>query len=103
MKYTTWRTVAVLGLFFMLAVVSVNAQTGSRIEATIPFDFAAGETKMKAGDYAVRRISKDALLFRRFDDKTSAIVFAPVTIQKLRNDSPERLVFHRYGNEYFLS
>lgn len=103
MKYTILRTVAVMGFFFMLAVGSVNAQMGNHIEASIPFDFAAGETKMKAGDYTVKRISKDALLFRSVDNKTSVIVLAPVTIQKLRNDSPERLVFNRYGGEYFLA
>ncbi len=28
---------------------------------------------------------------------------APLAIQRTRNDAPERLVFKRYGNEYFLS
>ena len=35
--------------------------------------------------------------------KTSVIVMAPLAIQQARNDAPERLVFKRYGNEYFLS
>ena len=103
MKYTSLRTIAMLGLFFVLAVMTAKAQTGSRIEASVPFDFAAGETKLKAGDYAVKRISKDALQLSNAQTKTSVIVMAPLTIQQTRNDAPERLVFKRYGNEYFLS
>ncbi len=103
MKYTSLKTTAMLGLFIVLAVMTANAQTGSRIEASIPFDFAAGETNLKAGDYTVKRISKDALQLRNAQTKTSVIVMAPLVIQQTRNDAPERLVFKRYGNEYFLS
>src|SRR5258707_15363820 len=103
MKYTSLKTSAMLGLFIVLAVMTANAQTGSRIEASIPFDFAAGETNLKAGDYTVKRISKDALQLRNAQTKTSVIVMAPLAIQRTRNDAPERLVFKRYGNEYFLS
>jgi len=60
MKYTSLKTIAMLGLFIVLAVITASAQTGSRIEASIPFDFAAGETNLKAGNYTVKRISKDA-------------------------------------------
>src|SRR5882672_10688855 len=59
--------------------------------------------KLKAGDYAVKRISKDALQLRNAQTKTSVIVMAPLAIQQTRNDAPEGLVFKRYGNEYFLS
>ena len=103
MKYTSLRMVAMLALLLALGAVSANAQTGSMIEARIPFDFAAGETKLKAGDYTVKRISKDALQLRNAQDKTSVMVLAPLAIRQTRNDSPERLVFKRYGNEYFLS
>ena len=103
MKNLNLKSLAILGLFFMLAVASAHAQSGSRVEAHIPFDFAAGETKFKAGEYSVKRISKDALLLKSADQKTSAIVQAPESVSQTRNDSPERLVFHRYGNEYFLA
>lgn len=103
MKYTSLRMVAMLALLLALGAVSAHAQTGGMIEARIPFDFAAGETKLKAGDYTFKRISKDALQLRNEQDKTSVMVLAPLAIRQTRNDSPERLVFKRYGNEYFLS
>jgi hypothetical protein len=103
MKYTRLRTIAMLGVFFVLAVMTASAQTGSRIEASIPFDFAAGATRLKAGEYTVKRISKDAVQLSNAQTKTSVVVMAPLAIQQTRNDAPERLVFKRYGNEYFLS
>jgi hypothetical protein len=102
MKFTMLRTVAVAGLLLMLASVSAMAQTG-RIEASIPFDFVAGETKLKAGDYTVKRISKDALLIRSTDNKQSAIVSASPSLHQTRSDAPERLSFKRYGDQYFLT
>src|SRR5260370_8636235 len=89
MKYTSLKTTAMLGLFIVLAVMTASAQTGSRIEASIPFDFAAGETKLKAGDYTVKRISKDALQLRNAQTKTSVIVLAPLSIHQMRNNAPE--------------
>ena len=103
MKYTSLKMFAMLALLLALGAVSANAQTGGMIEARIPFDFAAGETKLKAGNYTVKRISKDALQLRNAQTKTSVIVMAPLVIQQTRNDAPERLVFKLYGNEYFLS
>lgn len=103
MKYGTLKTVATLGLFLILAVVSVSAQSGSWIAASIPFDFAAGETKLKAGDYTVKRLSKETILLRSADQKTNVIVLASVSLQQARGDARERLVFNRYGSEYFLT
>jgi len=102
MKHKLLKTAAMLGLLLALAAVSVSAQS-SGIKASIPFDFAAGEARLKAGDYTIKRISKNALLMRSSGSKTGTIVFAPIAVQQTRSDSPERLVFNRYGEEYFLT
>ena len=47
------RNIAILGLFLIMAVVSVQAQTLSG-EVKIPFDFYAGTEKMQAGTYVVK-------------------------------------------------
>lgn len=103
MRKTYLKTIAILGLFFMLAVGSANAQTGSMIEVKVPFDFTAGNAKLKAGSYTVRRVSRNTLLLRSADGKTSKMILAPMATSQIRKDTPERLVFHRYGNQYFLN
>jgi hypothetical protein len=103
MKNQIIKTTAILGLFFMLAIASVNAQTPSRIEVNIPFDFSAGKATLKAGTYSIRRTSGNALAIRSADGKTTALIDAPLTIGSRDSKAGERLVFNQYGDQYFLS
>ena len=102
MKKQVSVCIAMLGLFLTLAVASVHAQSTTKIEATIPFDFTAGDTNLQAGEYSVKFISHNALLLRSADGKKSAIVVAPRAVSGGK-DKPERMVFHRYGGRYFLA
>jgi len=102
MKIQIMRSIAIVGLFFMLAIASVSAQTPSSVEVSIPFDFSAGTAKLKAGDYSIKRLSGNALAIRR-DGKTTALINAPLTIGSRDSKAGERLVFNRYGAQYFLS
>jgi hypothetical protein len=103
MKHKTLATVAILGLFLTLAIASVQAQSANRIQVTIPFNFAAGDAKLKAGKYIVERLSMEQLTFASVDGKTRAFVLAPLALQRTRKSVSERLVFQRYGDQYFLS
>ena len=101
MKYTTLKTLSIFGLFLMLAA-SVHAQSPNKIGANVPFDFTVGDAKLKAGEYTIRR-DMQMLIVTSTDGKTSAMVLAPRTVRRTQNEVPERLVFHRHGNQYFLS
>jgi hypothetical protein len=103
MKKQILRSTAILGLFYMLAIASVNAQTPSRVEVNIPFDFSVGKATLKAGTYSIKRTSGSALAIRSADGKTSALVEAPLTIGSRGSKAGERLVFNQYGDQYFLS
>jgi hypothetical protein len=100
MKNITLRILAMAGLC-VLAVASINAQ--SKREANIPFDFAAGNVRLKAGEYIIQNISTDTLLFSSAEGKVAALVLAPGRIQSTESNSTARLMFHRYGNRYFLT
>jgi hypothetical protein len=103
MKNQIMRNFAILGLFFMLAIASVSAQTPSRVEVKIPFDFSAGKAMLKAGTYSIKRTSANSLAIRSTDGKTIALVNAPLTIGSRDSKAGERLVFNQYGDQYFLS
>ena len=103
MKIQIMKNMAILGLFFMLAIASAKAQTPSRVEVNIPFDFAAGKATLKAGAYSIKRTTGNALTIRSADGKTTALVNAPLTIGSRDSKAGERLVFNRYGDRYFLS
>jgi hypothetical protein len=103
MKYTTLKTLLMLCLLVTLAVASVSAQSNSDLRLNIPFDFAAGKTQLKAGEYIVQSSSGGILVLRRINDRIDTFVLAPNTIQRPETNLSGKLVFHRYGNEYFLA
>jgi hypothetical protein len=96
-------SLAVLGLVLVLAA-PLAAQT-TRLVANIPFEFVAGRTTLPAGGYELDGgIIRGVVRIWSDEATTSWLVLshplaAPLGGVRL---SP-RLVFHRYGNQYFLS
>jgi len=93
-------------LLILTAAGSVNAQSlANRHRFTIPFDFAFGETKLPAGKYAVGRAlqSSDDIMISITDEngRSKAIVLSNA-LTKLLSVKRDTLVFHRYGDQYFL-
>lgn len=103
MKVQILRNVAILGLFSVLAIASVHAQTPSRVEANIPFDFSAGKATMKTGTYSIRKTNGNGLTIRNLQDNSTTVVNAPLTVGSRSSKAGARLVFNRYGDQYFLS
>lgn len=103
MKNQIQKTIAILGLFFMLAMTSVSAQTTGKVEVKIPFDFTAGKATFKAGTYSIKRVSNNSVAIRSLDGKTTKLIDAPLAIGARDSKAGERLVFNQYGDQYFLS
>jgi hypothetical protein len=102
MKNKVTTIIAAVGLFLTLAI-SISAQTPSGATAIIPFDFTAGKATLKAGTYMITGSTGSALRIRSADGKTTVLINAPLTVGSRDYKAGERLVFNRYGNEYFLT
>lgn len=100
-----YSTFAMLGLFFMLAVVSVQAQSRGTLEVNIPFEFQIGNKAFPAGEYSVKQLSQSSMLIRSANGQKSAIAQTSRIEQNGASDktSQEKLVFHQYGSQYFLA
>ena len=105
MRKQLFTTLATLSLLFALTIVSVQAQSRNRITAHVPFDFQVGEKTLPAGDYSVKRLSQNTLLVESADGEQSAIAQAPRNVEGNVNAKPsrEKLVFRKYGDQYFLA
>ena len=103
MKHTTLKTITMLGLFLTLAVTSIHAQSSNKMTVNIPFDFLAGDAKLKAGAYTIHRSSGTILVLRGLNETKDVFAFAPYTVQRPEGDLAGKLVFHRYGDQYFLA
>lgn len=103
MKTKVTTIFAAVGVLLTLAIVSVSAQTPTGAQVNIPFDFTAGKANLKAGTYTITRASANALKLRSADGEKTVLINAPLTIGARDFKAGERLVFNRYGTEFFLT
>ena len=95
----------VVGLTLAAAIVSANGQSTSiLVTADIPFDFIVGDKTLPSGKYSVRSASDDGkgLKISSRDGESSVMRLSNLAdgTSKKRN---ARMVFHRYGQQYFLA
>jgi hypothetical protein len=75
------------------------------VQAKIPFAFVVGNQTLPAGEYRIEPAltsSNDVQLVRQLDGSNGALTMTTVVDQSGK-DTERRLVFHCYGQEYFLS
>jgi hypothetical protein len=89
-----------LTIALVTAVATASGQSQHRVNASVPFEFIVGDKTLAAADYRIDTVG-EALAIRNADAKNSVIRLANTIAPKERKSA--RLVFHRYGNTYFLS
>jgi hypothetical protein len=95
----------VVGLALAAAVVSANGQsTSTFVTADIPFDFIVADKTLPSGKYSVRAATSagGTVKVSSPDGKSSALRLTDLLIAK-GNKRNARMVFHRYGQKYFLA
>lgn len=101
MRNQIYRVIAILGIFLGFAGAS-QAQTPSRVEVNIPFEFSAGKTTMKAGVYTIKRLSGNLVAMKNAGNE-AVILNAPVNLSSTDSEATERLVFNKHGDHYLLA
>jgi hypothetical protein len=103
LKKKILSVVATLALIIPMAIIGFAGLSG-RVSANIPFDFMVGGKEFKAGRYSVDRLfatsTADTLIIRSADNSEAANFNVNRVSDK--GESQARLVFRRYGNQYFL-
>ena len=86
----------------LAAVVAVHAQDKA-VTANVPFNFYMSSTWMPQGAYRVDKVSHGAVvrISSTGSGATKAVTTFPMVGKK--QSEPARLVFHRYGDDYFLA
>jgi hypothetical protein len=96
-----------IGIAMFVATASANAQSlAGPVRVNVPFDFVVANEKLPAGKYLIRRAEPtvgDLLLaVTSRDNLVNALLFT-VPVHVLTPTNKGKLVFHRYGDQYFLS
>ncbi|HEX3248051.1 MAG TPA: hypothetical protein VHS05_01385 [Pyrinomonadaceae bacterium] len=110
MKTKLYNLVARAGLLCAVvlatAFVSVQAQSPEyRIRVNIPFDFSIAGKKLPAGNYSIGRVtpnSDNTVLSIRDANGSSKETRFSIPVQAVDAKNQATLVFHRYGDDYFL-
>jgi hypothetical protein len=100
MKSYTTRILALAGVAFVLTAGVAKAQSGTDTISKVPFTFNVGASVMPPDTYRVSEVGGNTGVFMISSFRHSAIVLSQPD-GRTADDSP-RLVFHRYGDSYFL-
>jgi hypothetical protein len=97
---------AVLSISALLAALAVPllAQT-IRLTANVPFEFVVNNRTLPAGEYSFTRDSSPLVVMIRNANEHAGVLsmVMPEALNSSSQSSPANLVFHRYGDKYFLS
>ena len=92
----------VVGLMLAAAVVSANGQAATFVTADVPFDFIIADKTLTSGKYMVREAMTNAVKISTPEGKSTVIRLSNLAIDKSKKRTA-RMVFHRYGQQYFLA
>ena len=102
MKKAIFRIGLMLALAFLAAAQFVRAQ--EPVLASIPFAFTAGDTALPAGEYRVEKVRQgSAVVVIRSTHGSPAIMVMTSPAASNGPQEKTKLIFHRYGNHYFLA
>jgi hypothetical protein len=84
---------------FAMAGTSFAQSNGVR--ATVPFDFTVGNKLLPSGTYTIKQGSSNVIVIRSYDKPIAAMSLVNQSGHTASNGG--KLLFHRYGDRYFLS
>jgi hypothetical protein len=94
---------ALIGLGLLLATASAYAQTGV-VKSNVPFNFIVDKAELPAGEYVIQNFGSNgsAIAIQSRENHVAKVVL-PNVCESSQAQQKTKLVFHRYGSEYFLT
>jgi hypothetical protein len=88
-------------LLLSLLLTSAGAHAQSAARANVPFDFKVGTKQMPAGTYTIQsQIASDVIVVHNVQTGTSALAMGRWEAPTKKTN---KLIFRRYGSQYFLT
>ena len=98
------QIVSLVGVFGLLLVAACASAQSVNVKANVPFDFTVAKSILPAGEYSIQSLvsATGSVLAIRGDAGKNMLASAN-TAETLNPSANSRLVFHKYGDQYFLS
>ena len=106
MKKHIFGALAIGCLLALTVVIPAHAQAaGTTMRASIPFDFIVRGRTLPAGYYEIRRINDEpnGLVIQNINHRRAESMFETEPVYSSKEPNKSVLVFHHYGDSYFLS
>ncbi|MCU1266832.1 MAG: hypothetical protein JWM21_3150 [Acidobacteria bacterium] len=106
MKKKVFSAAFTCTLLAVMAAANVYAQMpGTAVRASIPFDFSVRGKILPAGIYQVKRIADgpEGLVISSVNGRHEHAAFETEPVEAGTGSGNAEIVFHRYGDKYFLS
>jgi hypothetical protein len=100
MKRTAYMTLAAVALVLMVLVHAYAQKTSATVN--IPFSFTVDDVRMPAGEYLISAPSEKVVSIQRVGGSEVKVTLT-TSGSAARTTGPAKLVFHRYGNAYFVA
>ena len=99
------QIVSLLGVLALLLVAACANAQGVNVKANVPFDFTIGKSSLPAGAYNIQSLATatGSVLAIRGENAAKNMLASANNAETLNPSPNSRLVFHRYGDQYFLS
>ena len=103
MKKQLFAVAAAILISLMAAGASYAQQPVLAVD--IPFEFQAGNQLMPPGHYHIENVALGVSTLQRLmrDDGSASTVLSTLTVESKHGTPEPMLVFHRYGQDFFLS
>jgi hypothetical protein len=95
------RALAVMSLYGVLAAPIVQAQSDMLV-ANIPFEFNVGKAILPSGEYGIKLVNPTTLMIESKKGHQAAFA-TTIGVSSPKGEHTGKLVFNRYGTQYFLS
>ena len=96
--------IALLALSTLAGAGKALAQSNA-VQATVPFEFTAGNVQLPAGEYEVEAMGPwggSTLSVHNVNSNAGSVVLSN-SCQSKKPAADAKLVFYRYGHQYFLA
>jgi hypothetical protein len=102
MKYATRILIVALTMLPLLATAQLASS--EKIVAQVPFEFVLGSKVVPAGEWVVKTATMDGKTLQiRTKDSGVNMLSTAILDESTKVSSHYSLLFHRYGDQYFLS
>jgi hypothetical protein len=84
-----------------LVMAGTSFAQSEGVQANVPFDFTVDNQVLPAGTYRIQTKSPGLIMIRNHDKPVSVLTL--VHPDEAKSPNGGKLIFHKYGDHYFLS